>query len=149
MGGSPKCQTPRGKSGCTTYFSLQNLAYKNPASTCDITANAGEIECTINGLRSGSPVDYVLTLSVGGQHSHEIEFAEVMQTSTFQASKIKKENDTINPSGPKVIRFKVKYTGTTPDTGITIECKFRHGANVRLDECTGCEHTASIILNVA
>jgi hypothetical protein len=146
MAGSPKCQTQKGTTGCTTMFALQNLVYK--ASTCDITSSAGEIECTINGLRSGSPVDYVLTLSVGGQHSQEIEFAEVMQSSTFHPSKIKKVNDTINPSGSKVISFKVKYTGTSPDNNITIVCTFRHGTDVKLDECKGCPHTASIILNV-
>lgn len=145
MPGSPKCKTQAGTRECSSWFDIQDLK----ASTCEITSAGGDIECTITGLReSGNAVDYTLTLSVSGQHAHEIQFAEVMQNSRFQPGKITKKNDTINPFGPRTIRFKVKYTGTNPDTDIAIQCTFRHGPEVQVDECKGCIHTAKIILNV-
>ncbi|HLH62547.1 MAG TPA: hypothetical protein VKV20_12760 [Ktedonobacteraceae bacterium] len=147
MPGSPKCQTQAGTKGCTSWFDLQSLVYK--ASTCEITSGGGDIECTIKGLRgSGNAIDYILTLTVGGQHAQEIEFAEVMKNSNFLPAKITKKNDMINPFGTKSITFKVKYTGTDPDNNITIECTFRHGDDVLIDECKGCPHTAKIILDV-
>ncbi len=147
MPGSPKCKTQAGTRGCHSLFKGMDLVYK--ASTCEITSAGGDIECTIKGKRkSGNAIDYTLTLSVGGQHAQEIQFAEVMQNSRFQPGKITKNNDSIYPVGYKTIHFKVKYTGNNPDTDIAIECTFRHGADVRVDECKGCIHTAKIILNV-